>query len=79
MTYARVESLLTVETVRAYEQELFRRTEARRVQFMGMIRRALPTTKRTQEVIVKIFNELHNFQGSVPTLKRQIAVAVAAV
>lgn len=78
VTYARVEALVMVETLHAYEQELRRRTEARRVQLMGLIRRALPAAKRTEEAVGKIFNALRNFQGSIPALKREIAAAVAA-
>lgn len=77
VTYARVEALVTLETMHAYEQELRRRMEARRAQITGLIRRALPAAKRTSDGIERVFNQLHNFHGSIPALKRQIAGAVA--
>ncbi len=72
VTLARVQELITERAVREYEQELNRKTEARRVQIVGLIRRALPLAKRTDAIINDIFTRVANFKGSIPALKDRV-------
>ena len=78
VTCARVEALVTVDTVQGYERELQRRAEARKLQITGIIRRALPAAKRTREVIDKLYSQFCGFRGSVPRLQQQVQAAAAA-
>jgi hypothetical protein len=79
VTCARVEGLVTAETVQGYELEMQRRTTARKVQITGIIRRALPVAKRTAEVIERLYRQFCGFQGSIPALMQQVQAAAAAV
>ena len=79
VTCARVEALVTAETVQAYELEMQRRTTARKVQITGIIRRALPVARRTTEVIEKLCNQFCGFQGSIPALREQVQAAAVTV
>ena len=79
VTCARVERLVTAETVQGYELEMQRRTTARKVQITGIIRRALPVAKRTTEVIERLYRQFCGFQGSIPALMQQVQAAAAAV
>jgi len=79
VTRERVEVLITAETVKSYELELQRRTTARRLQITGMIRRALPVSRRTTETIEKLYSQLAGFKGSTSSLQETIQAEVSTM